>query len=161
MDDKKSTGHVTLAKDPLDLVTTHLHCYSGVELKLAVDGEGGTVKCMASLPDVDYSHYAHGGSPCLLVLAEISETRNTVGFLLDRLASCLVEFLVLISADTKLCQIIAGCSVVGCVYYVNKGNWVNNRQVYCALVCNEIDERTSDRTDTLSMTHGQKYPPLL
>ena len=108
VDDKKSTGHVTLAKDPLDLVTTHLHCYSGVELKLAVDGEGGTVKCMASLPDVDYSHYAHGGSPCLLVLAEISETRNTVGFLLDRLASCLVEFLVLISADTKLCQIIAG-----------------------------------------------------
>ena len=161
VDDKKSTGHVTLAKDPLDLVTTHLHCYSGVELKLAVDGGGGTVKCMASLPDVDYSHYAHGGSPCLLVLAEISETRNTVGFLLDRLASCLVEFLVLISADTKLCQIIAGCSVVGCVYCVNKGNRVNNRQVYSALACDEMDERTSDRTDTLSMTHGQKYPPLL
>ena len=43
VDDKKSTGHVTLAKDPLDLVTTHLHCYSGVELKVAVDGGGGTL----------------------------------------------------------------------------------------------------------------------
>ena len=82
-------------------------------LKLAVDGGGGTVKCMASLPDVDHSHNAYGGSPCLLVLAEISETRNTMGFLLDKLASCLIKFFVLISADTILCQIIAGCSVVG------------------------------------------------
>ena len=161
VDDKKSTGHVTLAKDPLNLIYTHLYCNSGVELKLSIDGGGGTLKCMATLPNVDYSHYAHGGSPCLLVLAEISETRNTVGFLLDRLAHCLVEFLILISADTKLCQIIAGCSVVGCVYCVSKGNRVNNRQVYSALECDIMDERTSERADTLSMTHGQKYPPLL
>ena len=38
-DDKKSTGYVTFAKYPLDLVTNHLHFYSGVELKLTIDGE--------------------------------------------------------------------------------------------------------------------------
>ena len=38
VDDKKSTGHVTLAKDPLNLIYTHLYCNSGVELKLAIYG---------------------------------------------------------------------------------------------------------------------------
>ena len=42
---------------------------------------------------------------------------------------CLIEFLIFSSADSKLCQIIAGRSVVGCVYYVNKGNRVNSRKV--------------------------------